>query len=186
LNKPKETIERVSIDLVEHEVEKFIRLALAANPNIIEQMWLDEYILEEEEWLWLKSERGSFLSKRLATTYGGYCMAQMRKLRNREEAGKEGFSSRVRTRTTKHARHLLRLFIQGQELLATGHLTVRLDEAQRDFVMTESMLPLEELERRFATEMKKLNSIAANSKLPAEPNYDIANELLLDIREYNS
>lgn len=185
LRKPKETMESAVEDMVMHEVEKFIRLALAANPNIIEQLYLDEYETEEDEWLWLKAERGSFLSKRLRNTYGGYCMAQMKKLRNRTEAGMVGFSPRTSKRTVKHARHLLRLFIQGQELLATGHLTPRLDEAQKDFVMTKSMLPIDELERVFKDQMLALDTVASRSKLPEEPDYGIANELLLDIREHN-
>jgi len=185
LHKPKETMESAVEDMVMHEVEKFIRLALAANPNIIEQLYLDEYETEEEEWLWVKAERGSFLSKRLRTTYGGYCMAQMKKLRTRTESGMVGFSPKTSKRTVKHARHLLRLFIQGQQLLATGHLDVKLDEWQKDFVMTQSMLPLEQLERVFEAQMLALDIIASKSKLPDEPSYGIANNLLLDIRGRN-
>lgn len=96
-----------------------------------------------------------------------------------------GFSPRTSKRTTKHARHLLRLFIQGQELLATGHLTPRLDDAHVDFVMTKSLLPIDELEQVFKDQMLALDLIAAQSKLPDEPDYGMANELLLDIREHN-
>jgi len=70
-------------DYVLYELRKFFRLATAANPTVLELLWTDaehhrvvtpigERVLEARE---------RFLSKRVAQTFGGYGLSQLRRIR---------------------------------------------------------------------------------------------------------
>jgi len=59
--------------------------------------------------------------------YLGYATSQFGKLKDR---GDGSFSSDLRTRTAKHARHLARLLVSGYGLWSTGYLQVRLENPQ--------------------------------------------------------
>lgn len=88
-------------DEVYWEIEKFFKLALKANPNILETLWapivLDCSPIAEM----IRTHRQAFLSKHLYKTYSGYVLSQFRRMKNSyEKTGKY---------KTKHAMHLVRL-----------------------------------------------------------------------------
>ncbi len=99
------------------ELRKFLMLALKANPNILECLFtpLVEYAdpLAEE----LLSIRRIFLSKLVYQTYNGYVMSQFKKL--------EADSRTTGEIKWKHAMHLIRLLLQGIEILREADLIVR-------------------------------------------------------------
>src|SRR6266516_276725 len=105
------------------ELQKFLIMALKANPNILECLYspLIEKItpLGEE----LLSLREAFLSQMIFQTFNGYAMSQFKKieqdLRNSGEI------------KWKHAMHLLRLLLTGAATLREGRVPVRV-EAHRD------------------------------------------------------
>lgn len=133
LHPPGQTRDSHNPDIVSHEVGKYVSLALKCNPTVTELLWLPEDLYEEvgpeaRELMWIRS---AFLSKHhVKNAYLGYATAQFTRLRNRNDGT---FSSDLRTRTAKHARHLWRLCGQGTELYTRGSLTVRLapEEAVR-------------------------------------------------------
>lgn len=115
-------------DVTYHEAGKLARLLLKANPTVTELLFLDSYETVMPEGRALIAIRSSFLSaKPVKSAYLGYCDQQFRRMENR---GDGSFSADTRKRTAKHARHLWRLAHQGTSLHLTGHLSVRLDEAQ--------------------------------------------------------
>jgi uncharacterized protein len=93
------------------ELEKLLRLALKANPNILEALYVsEEHILFCSELGWkLRALREKFLSKYVYQTYSGYALSQFRKLKRDVEQGG--------TYRPKHAMHLIRLFYSGIEAL---------------------------------------------------------------------
>src|SRR5206468_127118 len=101
------------------ELQKFLVMALKANPNILECLYspLVEKItpLGEE----LLSLRERFLSQMIFQTFNGYAMSQFKKIeqdiRNHGEV------------RWKHAMHLLRLLLTGAATLRDGHVPVRVD-----------------------------------------------------------
>lgn len=128
-----------------HEIGKYLRLALKCNPTIMELLHLPEPLLE---WVHLGygdeliEMRGAFLSTHaVRSAYGGYARQQADRLAGR---GDGSFSSDTRKRTTKHARHTLRLLRAGRQLLATGRLQVEVDNPGDYFAFddmtTEQML----------------------------------------------
>src|SRR5581483_7778718 len=70
------------------ELARFIRLALAANPNILECLWTPK-VREATPFVRhaLLENRRIFLSKRIYQTYSGYARQQIHRLRERQQAG---------------------------------------------------------------------------------------------------
>lgn len=130
LHRPKESYVTTAPDRALHEVAKWCRLALGGNPTVMELVWLPDDLYETRTPLGdeLIAIRGSLLSAgRVRAAYLGYATQQFRKLSQR---GGGDFSSDVRKRTAKHARHLKRLCHQGFELYATGRLHIRVEEPE--------------------------------------------------------
>lgn len=173
-----DTIDDTAHETVLHEVGKFVGLALASNPNIIEQLFLEGYKTLTPEGGLLVSNRAAFLSQKARQTYGGYAIAQVRKLEMRERQGLEGFNPRVKRRFEKHARHCFRLLRQGTQLLRDGTLEVRVADPAE--LMAIGKLPLAELKPRFEAAMAEMDAV--ESVLPKEPDYELVNEVLLAIR----
>jgi len=170
-------------DIVLYEVGKFVRLALAANPSILELLFLPEYGYISNEGKMLVVKREAFLSQKVLQTYGGYATAQYKRLVTREHDGMVGFGTKTSKRREKHARHLARLLLQGQQLLEEGTLTVKLSKSQRKFVRDAEKLSTFDLGELFANEMEKMDAI--KTSLPVEPDYELVNWLLLEIRRDN-
>ncbi|GAA3815970.1 DNA polymerase beta superfamily protein [Streptomyces chiangmaiensis] len=130
LHRPKESHVGTAPDRTFHEAAKWCRLALRGNPSATELVWLPEELYEVRTALGdeLIGIRRSFLSaRRVRDAYLGYATQPVRRLESRSAGS---LSEDLRRRTAKHARHLKRLCHQGLELYATGHLTVRLEDAQ--------------------------------------------------------
>lgn len=123
-----ETVKNPWSDEVLHEAGKFCRLALKVNPTVTELLWLDEYLAHTRLGAELVELREAFLSAAYCrNAYLGSASSQFAKLRDR---GDGSFSSDLRGRTAKHARHLARLLVSGYGLWSTGALQVRLDAPQ--------------------------------------------------------
>lgn len=96
------------------ELEKFLRLALKANPNVLEALYAPEscILLCNEMGQRLRKLREAFLSKYIFQTYSGYVLSQFKKLKRDVESGGEP--------RPKHSMHLIRLLYSGIEALK-GH-----------------------------------------------------------------
>lgn len=176
-----ETIDRNDPDVCLHEVSKFLRLALAGNPNILEMLYLQQYTTLTQEGKLLIKIRDAFLSQRVRDSYCGYAMSQIKRLNTRAAKGDASFSSDLRKRYSKHARHCFRLIMQGNELLTTGNLTVKVADPNYLFWLGEQTP--EKLEQLFQQEYNKIKTV--DSILPKEPDKSRVNEALLEIREMN-
>src|SRR4051812_34552174 len=105
------------------ELQKFLTMALKANPNILECLYsplVEKATPVGEE---LLAMRDAFLSQMIFQTFNGYAMSQFKKieqdLRNSGEI------------KWKHAMHLLRLLLAGAATLREARVPVRV-EANRD------------------------------------------------------
>lgn len=166
-------------DVTLHEVGKYLRLALKCNPTITEIMWLPADLVETVHPEWgerLIEMREAFLSEHaVKSAYGGYARQQATRLRNR---GDGSFSADTRKRTAKHGRHLFRLLRQGRELLATGALTVRIDDPTEYFAF-DDMTP-EQMLAAYEREDELFG--AAKSVLPSEPDRPQVRGYLTEVR----
>lgn len=173
-NSSKETVSQsgpAGDDFALHEVGKYFRLALKCNPTVSELLWLDEYEVKTWEGSLILSERSSFLSEKYArASYFGYAKAQLDKFH-------------LHDFKVKHARHALRLLQQGDTLLYTGHLEVRVPDPQVYFDL-DDMEPGAILEL-LTSEFTRFTEKTDISALPEVPDYDLVKEMLTEIRRGN-
>jgi predicted nucleotidyltransferase len=157
------------------ELQKFLVLALKANPNILECLFtpLVEYANEIAKEL--LSLREIFLSKLVYQTYNGYVMSQFKKLEQDLRARGEI--------KWKHAMHLIRLLLQGIDILRDGDLKVSVDKNRSTLLNIkkgesdwESVNAWRlDLHKEFADSFEK-------TRLPERPDYERANDFLIRAR----
>jgi hypothetical protein len=157
------------------ELQKFLILALKANPNVLECLYtpLVEYKNEIAEEL--LAMRARFLSKLVYQTYNGYVISQFKKLEQDLRA-----SGEIKW---KHAMHLIRLLLQGIGILRESDLIVRV-EANRQTLLS---IKRGETVWREVNELrlnlhKKFERAFAETSLPERPDYEKANEFLIKAR----
>jgi predicted nucleotidyltransferase len=177
IKRPKETISRTNPDTVHHEVGKYIRLALKANPTILELLFLPEYEILTEDGKLLVDNRDLFLSNTVRKSFGGYAYHQAKRLVERGDS----FSSETRNRYEKHARHCFRLLRQGKQLLHTGSMNVKVENPDEYFAVGK--LGPDEIFAKFKDELTGFDEV--DSVLPDKPKQETINDLLLDIRRRN-
>lgn len=157
------------------ELQKFLTLALKANPNILEclntPIVLSASFLTQE----LLSIRQIFLSKLVYQTYNGYVFSQFKKL-----------EQDLRTRNEirpKHAMHLIRLLLQGIDILRAGELNVRVSDYREELLaIKRGEMNWEEINNWRLALHKEFDRELATTKLPERPNYEKANEFLIKAR----
>ncbi|AUG78869.1 Nucleotidyltransferase [Kitasatospora sp. MMS16-BH015] len=129
LHRPVESHVTTAPDHTLHEAAKWCRLALSCNPTAAELAWLPEGLYETRTPLGeeLIGIRQAFLSARaVRNSYLGYATQQFRKLTTRDPG-----EAASRAKAAKHARHLIRLLLQGVTLHETGALEIRLADPDR-------------------------------------------------------
>ena len=179
LDQTPETMVEHDPDRTVHEVSKFMRLALQCNPHALELLYLEPagYTVIAPLGAELIFLRQSFLSSRVTTSYGEYAWDQAQRLMKRGDS----FSSDTRHRYAKHARHCFRLLHQGEALLLTGTLTIKVEDP--DFYHEVGRLPPEKLYVLFGNAYERFKASAGKSVLPEQPDKDKVNDLLLRIRK---
>lgn len=172
-------------DRTRHELAKFLTLALACNPTIMELLWLPRWETQSYEGELLVGLRHDVLSaRRVRDAYGGYAVQQARRLVRRTAEGKAGFAADLGPRTAKHGRHCARLLLAGRILLETGELVVDVSP-WRDHLFGMGELAEADPERfllEFEGELAFLDQAAAHSVLPDHPDRARVDRVLVTIR----
>lgn len=123
LRRPRESVVSSSPDSTFHEAGKAVRLMLTSNPTASELLWLESYETRTplgDELVGLRRRLHS--ARAVRSAYLGYADQQFRKLL--------GHTSEQRAKSAKHARHLVRLLRQAEQLHSTGELTLRLADPE--------------------------------------------------------
>jgi uncharacterized protein len=157
------------------ELQKFIILALKANPNILECLYtpLVEHAapLANE----LIEMRSIFLSKLVYQTYNGYVMSQFKKLNHHIE--------NYGTIKWKHAMHLIRLLLSGIIALRENYIPVRVDEYRDELLAIRREERSWEDVNKWRIELHKTFDAAyQTTSLPDRPDYERANAFLVKAR----
>jgi len=157
------------------ELQKFLTMALKANPNILECLYSP--VVEKVTPLGteLIAVRQHFLSQMIFQTFNGYAMSQFKKIeqdiRNHGEV------------RWKHAMHLLRLLFTGAATLREARVPVRV-EAHRDRLLAvkRGELPWAEVDAWRRELHRDFERALAETKLPERPDYEAANRFLVKAR----
>jgi len=119
-------------DIILHSLRKFVKLAMGANPNILELLFLsDDCILYTHPvFKIILDNRDLFLSKKVKHTYGGYAISQLKRNKHKSTHGtmrKKYISGNPKDPVdSKFAGHTIRLMLAGINILQTGQLTPKL------------------------------------------------------------
>jgi uncharacterized protein len=171
-----EQLEKPVTDECYWELQKFIQLALRANPNVLECLYtpLVETVtpLAQE----LLDQRDIFLTRLVFQTYNGYVISQFKKL-------EQDLRARGEIRW-KHAMHLIRLLLCGITILRDGFMMISVD-AYRD-----QLLAIKNGERQWEQVNewrlrlhKEFEDAYQETRLPVQPDYRRANAFLIHARQ---
>ena len=157
------------------EIQKFIVLALKANPNVLECLYtpLVETVtpLGEE----LLAMRGCFLSRLVHQTYTHYVEAQFRRMQ-------AGLRSRGVVKW-RHAMHLLRLLLSGVTVLREGFVAVDVREhRERLLAVRSGRIRWQEVDAWRRELVAEFDAALARTTLPAQPDYERADRFLIRAR----
>lgn len=157
------------------ELQRFLTLALKANPNVLECLYTP--LIEKTTPLIdeLLQMRTAFLSRLVYQTYNGYVMSQFKKmqsdLRNQGQV------------KWKHVMHLIRLLISGISVLRNGFVPVRVDQFRDQLLaIKRGEVPWEQTEAWRLKLHTDFERALTESKLPERPDYEKANSLLVKAR----
>ena len=157
------------------ELQKFLAMALKANPNILECLYspmVEKATPLGEELLALRQQ---FLSQMIFQTFNGYAMSQFKKIE--QDMRNQG---EVRW---KHAMHLLRLLLTGAATLRTGRLRVRVEaHRERLLYVKHGELSWSEVDAWRKELHLDFERALAETKLPERPDYEAANGFLIKAR----
>ena len=170
-----EQLENPERDEVYWELQKFLALALKANPNILECLYTPRVEFAAPVGEELLAMRDAFLSKLVYQTYSGYVMSQFKKLRrHRENHGAV---------KPKHVMHLVRLLLSGIEVLERGHLRVEVGEHRdRLFAIRRGEMEWAEVDRWRLALHERFDRAYTRTALPERPDYARANDFLVRAR----
>ena len=157
------------------ELRKFLMLALKANPNILECLNTPLIEFANEIAKELLAMRRIFFSKLVYQTYNGYVLSQFKKL-------EQDLRARGEIRS-KHAMHLIRLLLQGIEILQAGELNVKVDE-NREILLAikRGEVGWKETNDWRLRLHKDFDQAFRNTKLPERPDYEKVNAFLIKAR----
>jgi hypothetical protein len=170
-----EQLERPGADEVYWEIGKFIKLALKANPNVLECLYtpLVEHTSELGERV--LAAREVFLSKMIYQTYSRYVMSQFKAMNRKLRAGEAP--------NPKHSMHLIRLMLSGLTILREGFVPVRADaHAERLLAIKSGEIPWEEVDAWRLELHAEFDEVFEASSLPERPDYAQANAILVRAR----
>ena len=170
-----EQLENAETEEVYWELQKFLVLALKANPNVLECLYSPlvetKTALAED----LLSHRNAFLSKLVYQTYNGYVLSQFKRLE--QDLRSTG------TIKWKHAMHLIRLLLSGITVLREGFVPLSV-EAYREQLLSirRGEVAWESVNAWRLRLHEEFENAYAETALPESPDYQAVNEFLVRAR----
>lgn len=179
------------LDLTVYSLRKFVHLVTAGNPTVLMMLFLPaEHILYRtpvaDE---LFARRNLFLSRQAGPKFRGYLESQRRGLLGLRSGGSRNQGRQdIRDRygfDVKFAAHMVRLGIQGVELLTTGRITLPIPEPDRTWLIElrrGKHTKQEALDRAERLEARIDDLITGDrSPLPDHPDHAAIDEWMADV-----
>ena len=154
------------------ELQKFLVLALKANPNVLECLYTPLVEVATPLAKELLQMREIFLSQLVYQTYNGYVLSQFKKM-----------EQDLRTKGAirwKHAMHLIRLLRSGITVLKEGFVPVRIEEYRAQLLAIRNQeMSWEDVNAWRLDLHHTFDRAFANTHLPERPDYEKANDFLI-------
>lgn len=176
-------------DVVIYSLQKYIRLMLKNNPNVMSLLWLEDkhYILTTTLGELLIKNREIFSSKSAYKSFCGYAYGQLHRMTHGAYQGYMGAKRKALVDKfgydTANASHLIRLLKMGSEFLVSGELQVDRPEKHQLIEIKKGLWTLEQVKELAEEMFKTLEFAYIKSTLKDKPDYDAANKMLIRITE---
>ncbi|WP_063023905.1 DNA polymerase beta superfamily protein [Nocardia niwae] len=173
------------LDLVVYSLRKWARLAAQGNPTVLLLMFIppQEIVTINDIGRDIQAHPERFLSRDAAFRFGGYLQAQKeRMLGERSQRTNRPELIDQYGWDTKSGYHMVRLGVQGVELLTTGRITLPIPEPDRTWLqeLRRGQHTKEEALDRADDLLAQLNMLATTADLPAKPDHNLINRWLTD------
>ena len=170
-----EQLENAETEETYWELQKFLTLALKANPNVLECLYTPVVELATPLAEELRAMRDSFLSRMVYQTYNGYVLSQFKKL--------QGDLRNKGAVKWKHVMHLVRLLLAGVTVLREGTVPVHVGPHRAKLLaIKRGEVPFEDVETWRLDLHKQFDAAAESTRLPERPDYERANRFLIRAR----
>ncbi|MBI5367985.1 MAG: nucleotidyltransferase domain-containing protein [Planctomycetes bacterium] len=170
-----EQLERAATQECYWELQKFLRLALQANPNVLECLYTPLVELATPLARRLLALRGCFLSRLAYQTYGGYVLSQFKKL-------EQDLRARGAIKW-KHVMHLIRLLLSGITLLEEGAVPVDVGPyRERLLAIRRGEVPWAEVEAWRQELHRRFDAAYRDTRLPERPDFERVDDFLVVAR----
>jgi len=157
------------------EIQKFLVLALKANPNVLECLYTPMVEMATPLAEKLLAMRSIFVSRMVYQTYNGYVLSQFKKMQ-----------SDIRNKGQvkwKHVMHLIRLLLSGIRIMREGFVPVKVEEHREKLLaIRRGEMPWDEVEDWRKHLHDEFNASSETTVLPERPDYERANAFLIEAR----
>lgn len=173
------------LDLTIYSLKKFLRLALQGNPSVILLLYVSKLVSSNAVGSQLQELAPYIISKHAGKRFLGYMESQRQRLmgeRGQKKVNRPELEEKYGY-DTKYAMHLLRLGMQGVELLSTGKLTLPMLEPARNYLLgvRTGKVTLNEVLDKAGQLERELKDLLETSPVPDEPNRDYVEDWMIDI-----
>lgn len=169
-----------------YSLRKFMKLALNGNPSILLPLFVpeDQILGITDAGRELRALTPAIISRQAGKRFAGYLEAQRRSLLSHEGKGRDVTRPELVEKygwDTKFGGHMIRLGIQGVELLETGQITLPVRQPWRDIIRSirTGGYPLQSVLDMAAKLERKIGDLTKTSLLPEYPDRDRADEWLV-------
>ncbi len=157
------------------EIQKFLILALKANPNILECLYSPLVLYVNDSAKKVVENKQIFLSKLIYQTFNGYALSQFKKLEADLRTQKE--------MKRKHAMHLIRLLISGIKAMKEYLIPVQVEKYKEELLaIRDGTMAWQEIDKWRLSLHREFDAAYQRTTLPERPDYSIANQILISIR----
>lgn len=177
------------LDLTLYSLKKYIGLAAKGNPSILTMLFAPtkDILFSTALGRRIIEDRMIFLSQEAGERHLGYMMAQKERFLNLrggrhtnrpELIEKYGFD-------TKYAGHMIRLALQGIELMNTGNITLPMPEQDSKWIreLRQGGYSKQEATARAESLEAELRDAIDTTHLPPRPDHYMVNNLLVQIHQ---
>lgn len=177
------------LDLTVYSLRKYTRLALNGNPSIIEVLYShdNDIVSIDRHGHALRELRASIVSQEAGPKYLGYLHAQRRSMQSRDGKGRDVTRPELvelHGYDTKYAGHMIRLGMQGIELLSAGTITLPMREHEASLIrdIRHGLYEMEWVLHYAETLEQSIKHLMDNpaGKLAAHPDRDTVNAWLVE------
>lgn len=174
------------LDITVYSLRKFLRLALAGNPTILLPLFVPDDALVAVTPLGaeLRAMAPVIVSRQAGHRFLGYLDAQRRSLLSRDGKGRDVTRAELVEAygfDTKFCAHMVRLGMQGVELLETGRITLPVPEPARTWLreLRTGQHSMDEALEAAAVCEQQIKVLLETSHLPEHPDCAAADEWLI-------